>query len=202
MTEWGKCELLCQFKNFEASGRFFRMSSIQHYIRHTLTPSVTAWRVKTCADETVLSTTHVTKCQAVFYKNTHVCIIQCLGIKLLRLIFLPWQRSRGWPIFCHVGTLDLDSVFVKTRRISIHPLKSYNGNRQTDRRTDGPEIRIKCSLKSDLIRKKRTISRMKRKRRVQDFHFIWVNESLKRKKEERESSLRGVEKVKKEKKIH
>ena len=50
--------------------------------------------------------------------------------------FWPCQRSRSWPIFCRVCTLDLDSVLVKTRRISIRPFKSksYKGNGQTDRR--------------------------------------------------------------------
>ena len=68
---------------------------------------------------------------------------------------------------------------MKTRRISIHPFKSYKGNGQTDRQTDGTGIYIKCSYKSHLIKKivKSPISTWryrKRKETLQNFFSLCV----------------------------
>ena len=83
----------------------------------------------------------------------YTCICICLEIKLQR--FTKFNHVRGhvnsWPIFCRVGTLDLDSIWVETRSIFILPFKIYKGKGRTDGQTDFTDIHMKCSSKSRLI---------------------------------------------------
>ena len=85
----------------------------------------------------------------------YISICICLETKLLHLNEFDQFRDHviDAPSEVYIGTLDLNSILVKTRRIYIHPFKSYKENGQTDRRTDNTDIGIKCSLKSHLIKR-------------------------------------------------
>ena len=156
ITKWlftWQCKYWFQFKSFEPLTRFVWSLRIQHYICHTPTPACWDNRaVQGSAQEVALKVLRMLR-NATLYIMKYSCICICLeNFILFRLTidFWPCQRSRSWPMFCRVGTLYLDSILVKSRRIYIHPFKSYKGNVQTDRQTDGTDIRIKCSLKSHL----------------------------------------------------
>ena len=84
----------------------------------------------------------ITKCD--FTGQVRTYISRCQEIELLRLTKFDHVRDDAVDP-SSPNTLDLGYLLVKTRRISIHPFKSYNGNRQTDRQTGGTDIRIKCS---------------------------------------------------------
>ena len=99
------------------------------------------------SEEDVLSTTYIMKCYAVCYEI--YVYLQMPGNSTFTLNSLwPFQRSRSWPIFCYFETLYLDCILGNTRIIYIYLFKSYNGmetDRQIDRRTDGIDVREKCS---------------------------------------------------------